>query len=239
MQPLEDCLTFAPIRPEYHIRTRSGDFDIETLYRYYTDNNLDQPRDPFDRQPLSLEDSDRVLDYSRRQTVQVVIFYLSHSGSTLSTNMKVKRHTNMGSVVCKILTDLEYIRAPKLSVLSNKIEYDYIIDIPGESCDSVYRMDFESPLPLPEYVQVVEVSMLRVHNSRLNLVIKKLQEYCSTRIYDPDANYMAIDHYCSNYKPRPEPLHTAPVSGGKRILYDDSLDKYFDQDGREIPELND
>lgn len=243
MQPLEDCLTFCPIRPEYHVRTQSGDFDVESLYRYYTDNKLDIPRDPFNRQPLSQEDSKRVLNYSKRQDIEVIVSYLGQDiMRSLSVSFRVKRHTNLGSIICRMITEIEYPRARNLARMSDKIEYNFILHIPGQYTDSVYNMDFESPLVLPDSVESVEISMLRAHGARLNPIVRKLYLYASTRSYDEDANYMAIEHYGRNYKPRPEtyvPNPAPPRTATRVAIYNQALDKYFDQDGREIPELND
>lgn len=185
---LIDCITFEPIEPCNHIKTQSGVFDVETLYRYYHDNHLEVPQDPFNRQPLSPEVAQRVLAYSNTQLLDIEIACASGELITL----KVNKYTNIGSIVCRAITEVQDMR--------ESIVCDFVFHLDGQD-KSAYDMDLNSCLPLS---QGTTFSVFQYQNSELSVdrIVSKLGPYASERRYDADANYLAISHYCVGYAMR-------------------------------------
>ena len=233
---LYDAITFNLIRPGYCVTTQSGNFDVETLYRYYHDNKLKKPLDPFNRQPLSREDSRRVIRYEETQQLTVSITYLTAIFGTDTISFNTKKHKSVGSIICHMLTNISYLSgySQQPRHMTDMIEYDIILS----NMSSLYDMDLELPLELNPTTKSVTVNLLRASNRKMNSLVLALTAFTSTRIYDSDANYMAIAHYCGTYKPRKEVCLTAIVRQPKTAFYNDELDKYFDANGVEIPELN-
>lgn len=237
---LLDCVTYCPIRPEFHVRTQSGDFDLETLYRYYHDNHLKVPTDPFNRQPLDKDLQYRVIDYAEQQQLTVHVMYAA-GFSNFKSSFSLPKHTSLGTVVCHMLTEVRYPGSKTLTSMRDVIEHDFILD-DGATMRSLYDLDLEKPVPSSDRTSV-RVGMLRASYTKMDELVTKLLPYTHPRMYDADANYMAIWHYCNTYKPRRvQPTQVAHVQPTQvvriRVIYNEVLDKYFDQDGNEIPELN-
>lgn len=222
---LIDIVTFDVIRPEHHIRTTSGDFDIETLYRYYYDNKLVVPLDPYNRQPLSTEHTQRVIKYADTQQIAINIIYLGTYGRRYTTSFKVQKHKTVGSIICHMLTNISYIHRTT-SDMRSLIEYDFIAN-DGQLGQSLYDMELEMSLPLLSTTTTVTLDLIKASNSKMNGMIQTLATFVSTREYDTDANYMAIKYYCQSYKPRMTRIIKAQVNPTKKVYYNEQLDRYF------------
>jgi hypothetical protein len=113
-------------------------------------------------------------------------------------------------------------------------------DIIAEHTWSLYDMDLELPLPLKSTTTSLRIDLIRASNRKTNDIMSALATFTSTRVYDSDANYMAIAHYCASYKPHKE-VHLESVVYNHPItaFYNEELDIYVDSNGVEIAELND
>jgi len=64
---LEDSITYDHIERRRLVQVISGEnkynFDVDVLYRYWYDNDLDVPLNPFDKQPLPRPIANKVLIY--------------------------------------------------------------------------------------------------------------------------------------------------------------------------------
>ena len=229
-----DSITYGVIKPENHIKTHSGDFDVATLARYYHENKLDAPQDPFNRQPLPDVDAQRVIAYSKTQKLSVTLIYLGDFSVRTTTAFIVHKHISVGCLISHILTEVEYLCAHNLRSLSRIICYDFILRDDSYMGTSMYDMELEDQIVSGD-VTSITIDFLKASGQKMNKIAELLDTFTSTRIYDAEANYMAIAYWCSKYKPQQIPLVTQRyIRRSDRITYNSVLDKYFDANGVEV-----
>lgn len=192
-EQLIDCVTFCPIPAGQNIRTVSGDFHASTLYKYYRDNKLDVPCDPFNRQPLSTEYQSVVLEYGREHVLRVDLYYEATSGTKQAT-FSVEGDILLGSLVCHVISEIEY-DAPY---------YRYTDVITGEilmqtdsGLVSVYTMDFEAPVAdVDACSRKIVLRLADKGGIPLAEVASKLCSYSKERLTESTPNYSSIYSFC-------------------------------------------
>lgn len=210
------------------------------MYRYFIDNKLAAPLDPFNRQPLNQDDSQRVLQYKETQSLTIKIGYLGDNFVRHTEQFTTLRHKSIGNILCHMLTNVEYKGAQQSQkYIKDIIEYDIILDdntvLAGRS---LYDMDLELPLPLVPTTTRLRVNLIKASNAKMNSIVKALRLFAATRVHDTECNYMAIAYYCSMYKPRKVHVVAPSVQRPQTVFYNVELDIYFDINGVEIEALN-
>jgi len=183
-----DAITFEPIPSDMLITTQSGDFNVDTLLRYYINGKLNSPSDPFTRQPLSDADKYKVLTYRTTQIINVRVATCSRKYSTF----QVYKFNKVGEMIAHILTEVIIDNLNMYDLFS----YDFLVtDATGDyTFRSLYDLQMENELPFSGNVTVDLVRLLprkRIEHCRI------MRGFTSNRVYESGANYLAIYHHCN------------------------------------------
>jgi hypothetical protein len=171
-----DSITLETIIPERLVSISCGDgtqhFDVETLYRYHVDNNLDEPLNPFNRQVLDKDVAKRVLDYGN--SLKAMIYFHSQV-------FYVEYHKTIGHLICMILSRQDRLnvdvnlRCHIGSLYSKNLETDKV-----EPLMSIFMEPFED-------------------NDSRRAAMDKLREYTKDRQWDKGMNNYGIYRQTLNY----------------------------------------
>jgi hypothetical protein len=182
-------LTNLPVKKERLVVLKVGDknqcFDIDDLYRYWFDSNLEVPLNPFTRSKLPDEIINRIYDYEDSVKCLVTVKYFKGPIERMF-EFYMSYHQHIGALISRVLSSV-----PDIS-LSAAINLDVICVNDSGNDVSLYFMDLESDtigLPIN-----LKLRPFQSEQSKLDS-LQKLYDYTFDKQYEPGTNNEAVNHY--------------------------------------------
>jgi hypothetical protein len=177
-----DPITYLPIPKDRLVQFISNDknkyFDIDVLYKYYINNHLSKPLDPYTRQKLPIEIRKKVYAYSKSVSCHISIKVLS--GKKYGFN--VPYHRQIGWLISQIISKVSSLKLTALSLI-DIVNLNLVIDdtVNSKKERSLYDFDLETDI-VKTHINLKLTPFTSDENKIQSLI--KLCDYTSDKLYE-------------------------------------------------------